>query len=276
MVSAEQLRPGRPSAAFLDFDGGNNWETVKPFFEVPAWWRRFIFVLLTPREYTVYCYIVSYCGAAKLARPLIRQMQADLNIANSVAIHNAIRRLIELGFLLKEQKTLLTRQRNIYKRPSLEHTLLTLLEKKLIDGNLVALERKKNAVRNEKERSSESISTGLRLLLGSDLHAQWRVASNKSKASVLYRLLSQRLTEKRAEHAASQVAEAAQKSAVAPADKAATAKAASALASELFSVNEIFKELFVHKPSSAAAVAADAESAEEAGKDDSAEDEVPF
>ena len=190
---------GRIRADLLIFDGGNEWASSAPFFDIPSWWRRFVFRILTPRDFMVYCYIVSYCGRRKVAHPLIKHMKADLNISNSSVIYDSLKRLVDLGFLLKSQRVFRLRLCNVYQRPCAEFTLLRLLSKEVIDGNLVPTKPgKRNAVhRDAYTRTLGSVASGLRNLLGNDLYTQWNAVSDADKADELFVIVAARLKEKR-------------------------------------------------------------------------------
>jgi hypothetical protein len=126
----------------LVFDPGNQFtdELAPPYTVMPSSWRRFIFHVLKPRDFSLYMYLCTLCDKHSVAYPSLSQIQDDLDISSGTTVTLALTRLEELGFILRKRGAL-PRQRsmphqNIYQRPSPHFTLLRLLELKKIDGNL--------------------------------------------------------------------------------------------------------------------------------------------
>lgn len=140
-----------------------------PFFTVPAWWRRFIFRVLRPRDITVYHYYLSVMNQAGTAFPTIEQIASDLGIADRDSVRKAIARLVECGFLLKpddaERQALGMGKRSVYQRPCPQFTILKLIQIGEIDGELFpARDRQRHDVHDKS--SDPVVRAGLRNLLG--------------------------------------------------------------------------------------------------------------
>ena len=159
----------------LVFDSGNQWIKERdsaPFFGVPAWWRRFWFQLLTPREITVYLYMCSVMDPNAVAYPTVEQLAEDMGVKSRSTIVDALGRLVELGFLLRGPEPYRGRvmgKRVVYQRPLPHYTILELLRNRLVDGDLYP------AADPNKERNFELtggsdavVRAGLRRLLGEE------------------------------------------------------------------------------------------------------------
>ena len=122
----------------VPFDPGNVWEIVGPFTPLAAWMRPFLFRVLKPREIAVYLHICSYMQQAAISYVSLRELQRDFGLTNRHQLIDAIGQLDRLGFLLRKKgrvaKSRTEHDRNIFQRPSLEYTLLKLLEEDAIDG----------------------------------------------------------------------------------------------------------------------------------------------
>ena len=133
-----QSLSGRYVDVALPFDGGNVWKSHGVFTQVPAWMRSFLYRILKPREIALYIYICSYMRLAGISYVSLREMQRDFGLTNRHELIESISNLERLGFLLRKKgrvaKARTEHDRNIYQRPSIAHTLWTLLDEDAIDG----------------------------------------------------------------------------------------------------------------------------------------------
>jgi predicted transcriptional regulator len=170
----------------LVFAKGNQWVKEKdsaPFFGLPAWWRRFMFQLLTPREVTVYLYLCSVMDPNAVAYPTVDQIAEDMAIKSRSVIVEALNRLIEMGFLLRGAEPYNGRvmgKRVVYQRPLPHYTILKLLELGLIDAELYPTA---NQTRKDEltKASDEVVRAGLRRLLGDSNFAVYQTVKNPER-----------------------------------------------------------------------------------------------
>ncbi len=199
----------RADSAFL-FRADLRWpadKESKPFYTFPAWWRRFIFQVLTPRELTVYHYYLSILNTAGIAFPVDAQIQADLGLTDRDAVTKARKKLVKLGFLLKptdaEVREFSMGSRPVYQRPCIQYTIRELLREQQIDGELFPSE---NRLRSEHVKSSASVvEAGIKHMLG-DAYKHYRNAvgmrdgeRDERLKRVLIHLLDEDLTRRKAE-----------------------------------------------------------------------------
>lgn len=141
-----------------------------PFFTVPAWWRRFIFRILRPRDITVYHYYLSVMNPVGTAFPTVEQIASDLGIADRDSVRKAIARLVECGFLLKPDQQQRSEhamgKRSVYQRPCPQYTLWRLLEVGEIDGELFPAKFDRQRHEQHDKSSEPVVRAGLRTLLG--------------------------------------------------------------------------------------------------------------
>lgn len=109
---------------------GNPYE---PNFRIPTWWRRFIFSVLSPREFVTYCSIVAHCDRYGRALLTTRKLREYSGLADNRRVNESIKRLVELRFLLSEEIDKST----LFQRPALQYTLIQLLENKEINSALL-------------------------------------------------------------------------------------------------------------------------------------------
>jgi hypothetical protein len=179
----------------LVFKRGNQWTKdveVAPFFAVAGWWRRFMYQVLSAREVVVYCYLCSLVDRNAIAYPTVEQIAADLGIRSRVIVSRGLERLHVLGFILRGPQLIrgrLLSRRPVYQRPHPAHTLLRLLEMKVIDGELFPI----GIVRNENDSSHGAVRLGLMNLLGKELYHAYDIATDEFKSPILEAALRQRL-----------------------------------------------------------------------------------
>lgn len=178
---------------------GNQWEKgseLGPFLTFPAWWRRFIFQVVTPRELTVYLYLCSVMDENAIAFPTIDQIAEDLGLTKQ-PVRDALRVLHRRGFLLIRNDD--RRKITIYQRPAVAHTLLALLtgskgaadeddEEPRIDGYLVPY----RGTRSDRERnfigmSDSVVNAGLAKVLSKGAYAMYQLAREKGGPDAVLR-----------------------------------------------------------------------------------------
>ena len=185
--------------------------TVAPFFAIPSWWRRFMYVVLTMRGLQLYCYVCSQTDENGIAYPTYENIKADLNISNRTTIAKAISELIDKGFLLRARLPVLDRfrhRRNVFQRPSVQYTLWTLLIKGYIDGDLrptipkptLAATRRDNPARN-----AGGIRKALHALIGDEAYVRYSRATGTDKVTVLAQRLNELIVDARIAFANSQL-----------------------------------------------------------------------
>lgn len=171
----------------------------KPYLTLPAWIRRFLFQVLKPRELSVYIYLLSLMNQNGIAFPLTRQIADDLGIRDREVVAEAVGRLEDLGFILLQKRTVqLTKAvvRNVYQRPTLEHTLITLLHQELIDGDLYPTRIKANKA--DAKTADEAILLGLRTLTNNTADVDiWSEANPEDKSDLLAAMLARSLQRRR-------------------------------------------------------------------------------
>jgi hypothetical protein len=112
------------------------------FVPIPIVMRAFVFRVLTSPELRAYLHICCYAFGFKTESVTGDRTQRDVGISTRKAVYGPAKRLSELGFVLQAKKGFEhnnPRSINYYQRPSLEYTLLKLLEEKAISSRLVPL-----------------------------------------------------------------------------------------------------------------------------------------
>ena len=156
------------------FAPGNQWIKEKdagPYFGLPAAWRRFIFQILTNREFAVYSYVSSVMDPIAIAYPTPEQIAEDMGIRTRSVIVDALKTLVDLGFLLAgpEPRPGRMGKRTIYQRPLPHHTLYTLLELGKIDFDLFPTSNRER-VGELTKASDDVVRASLKKLLGDDVY----------------------------------------------------------------------------------------------------------
>jgi len=199
LIEETQEKTKRRGATEVDvnepFEPGNAYETARPFITIPVWFRHFVFRLLKPLDFALYVYIFMYADKPGTSFVSMNMMQRHFGYSNRHGFIEAIRRLENLGFLQKKagrvDRARNDINRNIYQRPSLQQTLIRLLEIGAIDGFLNPTEAYSNKVRrgHVKLRDSRSIPVdierGLTDLIGEHRVSTYKRARHANKGSVL-------------------------------------------------------------------------------------------
>ena len=166
----------------LVFDFGNQYVKEKdsaPFFGLPAWWRRFMFQILTPREVTVYLYLCSVMDQNAVAYPTIEQIAEDMAVKSRSIVVEAVNRLVATHFVLRSGEPYVGRimgKRTVYQRPLPHYTILELLKSGLIDENLYPVDivmKKRNY--DLTSASDEVVKSGLKRLIGATNYAAFEM-----------------------------------------------------------------------------------------------------
>jgi hypothetical protein len=170
----------------------------EPFAYLPAWWCAFLFQIISPRQLSVYTYLAMLGAKEGVARPTVRQIQADMGLYSDTVVFNAIRTLESYGLIRRLRSKPAGPLRKAYHRPSCESTLITLLEQKRIDADLMPL------MRTEQSGKSHDVQVltqdGLRLLLEARYEA-YQQAPAAERVNVLIQLLREARLERRAQRA---------------------------------------------------------------------------
>lgn len=184
---------------------GSRYAAVNPFFSIPSWWRRFMFIVLTPRELQMYCYICSQSDENGIAYPTYDNIKADLNLSNRTMISKALGELENKGLLLRKRLAPLgtsRHQRNVFQRPSVEYTLYTLYVKGYIDGELRCLIPKPTVAatrRDKPNRNSRAIFKALYGIMGAETYTIYSRARGNDKGTILAQSLKERVERQQAD-----------------------------------------------------------------------------
>jgi hypothetical protein len=173
-VPEDPGRPPTPRAARGDLRPVQycNQFTVAPapFFIVPSWWRRFLFRVLSPREVVIYFYICSLLDKSALAFPSQSQIANEMGIASSDIVARATRRLVHLGFFIRNVQRIRYLNRTVYQRPAPEFTVLRLLDENVINADLFPRGKERESLNDELDTTESAVIYGLRNLLGPELY----------------------------------------------------------------------------------------------------------
>ena len=126
------LAVGRPPPIFVSPNdpAPASTDSCAPFAEIPIWWSGFLFHVLTPRQLSLYLYLTMLSRDTGTCEPSTKQIRQDLGVASLTSVFDAMATLETCGFIYRSRKS----RRNVYKRPTCEHTILTLLSTGRIDG----------------------------------------------------------------------------------------------------------------------------------------------
>jgi hypothetical protein len=156
---------------------------------MPAWWRRFMFAVLSPRDFVIYAYICSNTDQFGIAYPTYANMKADLNISDARIIKQSLDKLVEYGFLLVKHTAPLRlnkHPRNVYQRPCVEFTLRLLLDKNAFDADLRPRHCAEAARKGDNSnRDSQVVYFGLRRLFTDNAWKRITSALPKERVTVL-------------------------------------------------------------------------------------------
>ena len=164
---------------------GNQLKIVPPpFFAIPSWWRRFLFRILSPRELAVYLYVCSLLDKNSLAFPTQNQIAYEMGISGTDAVARAVKRLVRLGFLIRNTQYVSGTQRTVYQRPAAEFTLLCLLDEKAINNELFPGGKEPEIFNDDLDTTESAVALGLQSLLGRDAYDHY-VSNMREKPDAL-------------------------------------------------------------------------------------------
>ena len=97
-----------------------------------------MFHVLNPRQVCMYLYLTMLSDDTNECHPTIEQIRDDLGLYSGSMVFEALATLEDLGFITRERQSFpgVRAKRNVYRRPPCEFTILRLLERNLIDGEL--------------------------------------------------------------------------------------------------------------------------------------------
>jgi predicted transcriptional regulator len=164
----------------------------QPTAALPAWWSAFLFHVLNPRQVCMYIYLIMLADEKGECSPTIDQIREDLGLYSSSMVFDALAALEDLGFIVRERQSIagVRSRRNRYRRPSCEATLLRLLQRGRIDGELRATNPTRSPASPE---SQHLVNEGLREIIGGDFE-RYISASRERKKELLIDLLSSAVT----------------------------------------------------------------------------------
>lgn len=165
-----------------------------PFFTIPAWWRRFIFRVLSARELVVYVYLCSLTDRNALAFPTHLQIANEVGLTGSDAVARALKKLVDLGFFTRNMQIIKNLRRGVYQRPLTEYTLLRLLDARKIDFELLPANKEHESINDPFDTTESAVALGLKNLLGTERFSSCMKARSISSAlasETLYRELSE-------------------------------------------------------------------------------------
>jgi hypothetical protein len=190
------------------FDPGNTFTIAGTFTAVPDWLRRFMYRILKPQEIAVYLYVCSFMQRPQVSWVSLREMQRDFGLTNRHELISAINELERLGFLLRTKgrvaKSRTEHDRNIFQRPALAYTLLTLLEQDAIDGHFhptvraVHRTRRQSAPMPKRKGFNPSFLTALAEITDTPTVKRYLNTPDADKSTMLHAALSNQLAHLRA------------------------------------------------------------------------------
>ena len=144
-----------------------------------------MFHVLNPRQVCMYLYLAMLTEKGECS-PTIDQIREDLGLYSPSMVFEALAVLEDLGFITRERHTFpgARAKRNVYRRPGCETTILRLLERDRIDGEL-----QPRGGRSPASRESQALVVeGLREILG-EHYSRYVSAGKSAKRDVLIEIL---------------------------------------------------------------------------------------
>jgi SOS-response transcriptional repressor LexA len=156
---------------------------------IPAWWSAFMFHVLNPRQVCMYLYLAMLSDKGECS-PTIEQIREDLGLYSPSMVFEALAVLEDLAFIKRERQSFpgVRAKRNVYRRPPCEATVVRLLERDRIDGEL----RPRGGNSPASQESQMLVRDGLRTTLG-EFYDRYARATTAAKRDVLLELLQQQL-----------------------------------------------------------------------------------
>ncbi len=154
-----------------------------------------MFHVLNPRQVCMYLYLAMLSDYKGECNPTIEQIREDLGLYSPSMVFEALAVLEDLAFVNRERQSFpgVRAKRNVYRRPPCEVTLLRLLERDRIDGEL----RPKGGGSPASQESQALVTLGLREVLG-DHYERYARATAITKRNVLVETLELILSQRQA------------------------------------------------------------------------------
>ena len=148
-----------------------------------------MFHVLNPRQVCMYLYLAMLCDTGECS-PTIEQIREDLGLYSPSMVFEALAVLEDLAFITRERQSFpgVRAKRNVYRRPPCEATILRLLERERIDGEL----RPKGGGSPASQESQALVIDGLRGQLGAN-YERYSSATSAAKRDVLIEILESQL-----------------------------------------------------------------------------------
>lgn len=148
-----------------------------------------MFHVLNPRQVCMYLYL-SMLNDDGECSPTIEQIREDLGLYSPSMVFEALAVLEDLAFITRERQSFpgVRAKRNVYRRPSCEATILRLLERDRIDGEL----RPRGGGAPASRESQTLVIEGLKQILGAD-YTRYERAPASAKRALLIEVLESRL-----------------------------------------------------------------------------------
>ena len=158
-----------------------------PLAPIPAWWSAFLFHALNPRQVCMYLYLTMISDERGRCSPTIEEIRQDLGLYSTSMVFEALSVLEGYCFITRERTTFpgTRAKRNTYHRPACEKTILRLLERNIIDGQLSPIGGDGAPA---SARSKTLVVEGLCPLLG-DSYERYAAAPPEAKRTVLMEIL---------------------------------------------------------------------------------------
>lgn len=146
-----------------------------------------MFHVLNPRQVSMFVYLTMLSEATGACHPTIEQIRDDLGLYSASMVFEALAILEDLGFITRERQSFpgVRAKRNVYRRTACEFTLIRLLERNLIDGEL---RPRRKDIAPAAEESKQLAEEGLRQILGSH-YSRYQNATAAAKRDVLIEAL---------------------------------------------------------------------------------------
>ncbi len=135
----------------------------------------------------MFIYLTMLSEAAGECHPTIEQIRDDLGLYSASMVFEALATLEDLGFITRERQSFpgVRAKRNVYRRTPCEATVLCLLQRNLIDGEM---RPSRNAGAPAAEESRLLAEAGLKEILGADF-PRYESATAAAKREVLVEIL---------------------------------------------------------------------------------------
>ncbi len=149
-----------------------------------------MFHVLNPRQVCMYLYLTMLAEKGACS-PTIEQIREDLGLYSPSMVFEALAVLEDLGFIVRERQSFpgVRAKRNLYRVPSCEATVLRLIERERIDGEL----KPKGSGSPASAESQALVIEGLKGMLGEAGYERYSRVQKDAKRDVLVEILNQEL-----------------------------------------------------------------------------------